>query len=755
MVREKAEGMRKSVVAIFFCLLWGMVLKAELRHWTAAHGLPTGEVQQMVELPNGQILVNCEGVFCISDGAGFQIVPCESACTYSLPQYVSSYGQQWEGDSLLWLHDFYRVYLFDAGSRSFRKDLVDKGTEYRLQQFAKRTHGAAPPNDFQQHVIDSLNLGRSSHCVLTDRQGGLWIGTRTDGIYYFPPQVPKALLLYGDDERIGVARSYVDGHGQVWQCSPKGVLCGSLLYNINNVRDLPYNRTTFIQQLSDGRFLLCDSLSTLGYLVLSSSVNSSSKEWAVFLSLNKKIPSLNGYRHFVGACPIDEQWTVVYAQNGCFLLNVKTDTLADFPATKVIEHDATKYNCMVKDAAGTLWIGTQNGLFYIDSSSLLTSETAVKRVVGLSNNCIRSLVVDHKGRVWAGTSNGISRITPVVVNLGSENGIPAVAMMERAAYQTPEGHLLFVWGASKAILINPDSLISENPSLPVVVTACKVNGQEMVPDTTGLHLAYFQNYLQFQFSTLDYATPSHSRYRYRLVPLEQEWSFVGNEDGRGIASYTALPPGDYQLEVQSSSSSGLWDSPTVVSISIIPPLWLTWWAKTFYVLLTVILLISAFTYYLKKKRQRIERENDERVNRLFELRDEARHQFAQSVNVSPEKISVNKEEEVLVGKLLKSIAENMDNLNFTVDQLASDVAMSRASLYKKMQTMLGITPNEFLRSVRLKHAAQLLADTQLSVSQISLMIGFQTTRYFSQCFKQIYGIKPSEYRERMEKKNID
>ena len=72
--------------------------------------------------------------------------------------------------------------------------------------------------------------------------------------------------------------------------------------------------------------------------------------------------------------------------------------------------------------------------------------------------------------------------------------------------------------------------------------------------------------------------------------------------------------------------------------------------------------------------------------------------------------------------------------------------MSRASLYKKMQTMLGITPNEFLRNVRLKHAAKLLAESEIPVNQVALMVGFQTPRYFSQCFRQLFGVLPTEYR---------
>jgi len=142
----------------------------------------------------------------------------------------------------------------------------------------------------------------------------------------------------------------------------------------------------------------------------------------------------------------------------------------------------------------------------------------------------------------------------------------------------------------------------------------------------------------------------------------------------------------------------------------------------------------------------MERENDERVNQLFELRSEARYQFAQSVSIDPQKISSTQQEEELVEKLLKVIGAHMDDSDYTVDQLASDVAMSRASFYKKMQTMLGITPNEFLRNVRLKHAAKLLAESEIPVNQVALMVGFQTPRYFSQCFRQLFGVLPTEYR---------
>lgn len=121
------------------------------------------------------------------------------------------------------------------------------------------------------------------------------------------------------------------------------------------------------------------------------------------------------------------------------------------------------------------------------------------------------------------------------------------------------------------------------------------------------------------------------------------------------------------------------------------------------------------------------RENDSRVNQLFEMREEARHQFAASTNVDPKKIGLNPEEEVLVAKLLKAIEAHIADEDYGVEQLAIDVALSRTSLYVKLRNMLGISPADFIRNVRLKRAAQLLTvNPNLSINEVSIRVGFST-----------------------------
>jgi AraC-like DNA-binding protein len=142
----------------------------------------------------------------------------------------------------------------------------------------------------------------------------------------------------------------------------------------------------------------------------------------------------------------------------------------------------------------------------------------------------------------------------------------------------------------------------------------------------------------------------------------------------------------------------------------------------------------------------MERENDNRVNQLFELREEARHQFAEATNVDPQKIGLNSEEQQLTERMLKAIENHMSDADYGVDQLAQDVFMSRSALYTKLRNMLGISPADFIRNVRLKHAANLLTDTQLPIGEIADLVGYNTHKAFATNFKKMFGMLPSEYR---------
>ena len=552
-----------------------------------------------------------------------------------------------------------------------------------------------------------------------------------------------------------------DSKGRVWQCTQNGLYCwpksdilyhdsNAIHYNRDNVTGIVHNWIIFITELPDGRLLLCNNGNNLGYF---------DPDTRTCDILNQKLPQIDAnYRWIVGACPLTENEVLVYSQNGAFLLDVKHDSISEFAPANEIARWTEKYNCALLDSKGQLWLGTQNGLFLTESEKVKVKSEKHKlpvRIEGLANNCIRSLAEDKEGDIWVGTSNGISRVRIFeddfsILNLGPADGVPQVSMEERSATLLDDGRLVFVQRTMGLVTFRPEWFAADSTSYPVRLVGFEMNGQSLpsiMGGDGGGSFHYTQNYLTFRFSALNYAAPEHTSYRYRLVGLDHDWLYNTSGTGLATATYNALPPGDYVFEAQCAVAGGDWGELLQVPFTILPPWWLTWWMKMIYCLIGLISIISIIGFYLKRKRARMEAEAEERVNHLFELREQARHQFVENVRIDASKIGVNSEEEALVGQLLKAIEQNLDNTEYSVDQLARDVALGRTNLYKRMQTMLGITPNDFIRSVRLKRAAVLLSDTDLSIVEISERVGFNTPRYFSSSFKTMFGITPSEYRE--------
>jgi signal transduction histidine kinase/ligand-binding sensor domain-containing protein/DNA-binding response OmpR family regulator len=94
----------------------------------------------------------------------------------------------------------------------------------------------------------------------------------------------------------------------------------------------------------------------------------------------------------------------------------------------------------------------------------------------------------------------------------------------------------------------------------------------------------------------------------------------------------------------------------------------------------------------------------------------------------------------------KYVEDNLDNSDISVEDMSEKLNMSRVYLYKRMLSLTGFTPSEFIRNIRLRHAEQLLRKSQLNVSEISYKVGFSTPRAFAKYFKEMYGVIPSAYK---------
>ena len=96
-------------------------------------------------------------------------------------------------------------------------------------------------------------------------------------------------------------------------------------------------------------------------------------------------------------------------------------------------------------------------------------------------------------------------------------------------------------------------------------------------------------------------------------------------------------------------------------------------------------------------------------------------------------------------RLHNAVSEHISSENVDVAFLSDTMCMSRATLYRKVKALTGLSPNEYIRKVRMQVAEQLLAQGKFTVSEVSFKVGINSTPYFRQCFKEEFGVNPSDY----------
>ncbi len=108
-----------------------------------------------------------------------------------------------------------------------------------------------------------------------------------------------------------------------------------------------------------------------------------------------------------------------------------------------------------------------------------------------------------------------------------------------------------------------------------------------------------------------------------------------------------------------------------------------------------------------------------------------------------------------IEKLNKAIIDNMPSENVDVNFLAGTLCMSTSTLYRKVKALTGISPNEYIRKTKMQLAENLLLDGQLTFSEIAFKVGMNSVAYFRQCFKDEFGMTPSEYLNHLRSDSLD
>ena len=134
-----------------------------------------------------------------------------------------------------------------------------------------------------------------------------------------------------------------------------------------------------------------------------------------------------------------------------------------------------------------------------------------------------------------------------------------------------------------------------------------------------------------------------------------------------------------------------------------------------------------------------------RVKNLIEQRKKLRERFRGEVVLKPADIAITSADEKFLRKVMETVEKFMSDTEFETETLAQEVGMSRMQLHRKLQALTGHSTREFVRTLRLQRAAELLKKKAGTVSEICYEVGFNSLSHFADAFRKQYGRNPSDY----------
>jgi signal transduction histidine kinase/ligand-binding sensor domain-containing protein/DNA-binding response OmpR family regulator len=575
-------------------------------------GLPAGTVMNLYQDPDGTVWAGMrnDGLFRWQPETGrFTAYRHELGDPHSLADdYVSALfrdrmGTFWVGT---WFNGVSRVDLSSGGFARLVKNPDQSGSlsDNRVRAIADGGDGKLwVGNDHGLSLYDpATGLARlyrlpragngSSDANVTGLWrtpgGTLWVGSRA-GVRTFDPQQGRfgpLLLSRGNPELDTVRYVFGDRAGMIWVSSKAG------LYRID-----PAGGAMLAFRHDPGdRFSLADDIVR---------------------------PVLEDSR--------GNLWVGTF--NGLGLLNRRTGRFRHFRHDPLdpgsLSHNEVHY--LHEDARGTLWIGTASGLNRMRVTADGVSFRRYTRQDGLADDAIAAILPDREGKLWLSTNSGLSSLDPAtgrVRNYSGADGTIEGAYFDGSAFAAPDGTLYF--GGFNGITAFDPAAVHPNAIAPMVAItdfqifnqsvrpgAARPDGdvilQRAVEETRALTLDAEDSVFSLEFAALHYAWPQNNRFAYQLEGFDRDWVSTGA--GKRFATYTNLDPGRYVFRVKASNKDGVWGEPTELAITILPPVWRTWWFRT---LALVLLLGGGFGLY--RARMRVLRGQRLRLEQQVSLR---------------------------------------------------------------------------------------------------------------------------------------
>lgn len=141
-----------------------------------------------------------------------------------------------------------------------------------------------------------------------------------------------------------------------------------------------------------------------------------------------------------------------------------------------------------------------------------------------------------------------------------------------------------------------------------------------------------------------------------------------------------------------------------------------------------------------------------RIDNLMKSNQKRQEKFRVDTEINVVALEYQSTDEQFLEKAIECIEQHLIETEFDIDTFASELNVSKSTLNRKMKAMTGLSPVEFIRNIRLKHACTLLKKPFINVSEVAYAVGFSNPKYFTKCFKKEFDVTPTEYQKKEEDK---
>lgn len=423
--------------------------------------------------------------------------------------------------------------------------------------------------------------------------------------------------------------------------------------------------------------------------------------------------------------------------------------------TTTLAPNDSKLSDIAVSASGSLWVSSYLGKLYkiVDDQAVEFPEFESP-----SGESVLSMTFDELDHLWLLSKSFVREID---VATGAMRTIYAndnqLGMQTFESMAASEGGVTVAGVGGVARIRSSSNLREASREVRTAVSEYSYGGKRFIVDY-GQDLivipADSSDFVTISLTNFDYLKAANNEFRVKIDGLSRDW--VTLKRGENEIQIQSLGKGTYKIMVMSTDGFGKWGKPAeLMTIERLPAWWESWWAYTIYAFLFLLLLYGIWRFNRDMHERRLRFEN------LLSRYDELQRQVKQTVitfdETDEKDDSADETEEIkpelsifdseLLRHAISIIDKNLSNENYSVDEFASDMCMSRMTLYRKIYSISGQTPSDLIRSYRLDKAAKLLQSTNYSIPVISDRVGFSTPRYFSTCFKNKYGVLPKDFRK--------